>query len=553
MLLIVALLIAAGLAQLPLLAEYFQHLWGASSLRFFPIALLVVGALGWRDRWRWFGSVIDEKHETATWMRQRGHAVAFSVQLGVACITLLLGHTFHFTSLGWLSLLLVGLAIAYWEYGLPGWKAALPLAVLLWFLKPVPEVFEPWLQLWLQGLASRFAGVLLDFSRVFYYSHGVVLGLVSQEGLAVDLCNGVRSLEIAVFCAIAWGVYQRYHWFRTFLNVSQVLLWVILWNGVRIAVLLINQDGGGNWLNTPWLVGGIEYLCLVAILFFAWSGDQFLSSVVEPKSIQEPLDRVWDEGSLRSRPAKDGMQWILPWSVVFLVLAWMGWRFAHLHQMESDRVAKLASVSWPAEVQGWKVTSGGTSEPLPFEPIFLSGYAAPAQVWTLEKDSRKLRLEILGVSSLYPGPSWHWAWFGWSTGVKSRENSNLQDAAGDGKLMDLARLPGEAGGAVAMGLDGEGTVVRSDQPIALVDSMSGVASSSLGYVLGGKSRGEARDGWVGRPVLSVALYRQSARPLGVEDKKELLQLQRALLALWRDVEKGNGERGTDPTGNGSNL
>ncbi|MFN7731648.1 MAG: archaeosortase/exosortase family protein [Pirellula sp.] len=548
MLLIVALLIAAGLAQLPLLVEYFQQLWESPLLCFFPIAGLAVAALGWRERGRWFERIVDEKQEIETWARRRGNAGAFSAQLAVACVLLGVGHVFHVPSLGWLSLLLMGLAIAYWEYGVPGWKAALPLAVLLWFFKPIPDALEPWIQLWMQGLASRFAGVMLDFSRVFYYSHGVVLGLVSQEGLAVDVCNGVRSMGIAVFSAIAWGVFQRYHWFRTFLNVSQVLLWVILWNGVRIALLLGNQDAGGNWLNTPWLVGVIEYVCLAAILFFAWSGDQFLSSVVEPRKVDEPSNRVWEEESFLLRPAIDGMRWILPWSLVLLVLAWMGWRFSHLHSTEYEKVAQFASVNWPPEVQGWKVVASGTSEPVPFDPIFMRGYREHARVWTLEKDARKLQFEILGMSRLYPGPSWHWSWLGWSTGAKTRENTSLQENPQDGKLMDLARLPGEAGGAVAMGVDAAGGVVRVDQPNATVESMLGLMSSGLGYALGWKSKDEAREGWIGRPVLSVALYRKSARPLGVEDKKELLQLQRELMARWREIANGEG----DPARSGLN-
>jgi hypothetical protein len=530
MIVIAILLLVGGLAQGPLLAQFFAALWSSPNHFFFPLGLLAIAGLAYVHRATWLDNVIDEIRETVHFERRRGNRFGFGVGLCASFVFFFVAHALHWPHVGWLALILLGMSIAYREFGLPGLRSAVPLAILLWFLKPVPDFAEPWLQLWLQGLASRFAGVVLDFMRVFYYSQGVVLGLVSQGEVASDVCNGVRSLYVAIFVAIAWGVYFKYHWFRTALNVTQVLFWVIVWNGLRIALLLGNQDAGGDWHETPWMVAILEFLCLSAILFLAWSGDQFLASVVEPKKQELPMiiqpvqDHTGYESAWSSRTE------YLGWSIAFGLLALLGWRMSTLHTREHG-AQRMGGVSeLPSELAGWKITAAENPELPRLVPIFMPGYSDSAKSWDIEKEGRKLQFSILGSSTLYPGPRWHWTWFGWTASVRSKELTvESENESSHARMLELSRLPGEAGGAIASGVDGHGLALRSGEPLGTSDRLTSSLRLAVYYAIGGITRDEARATLLSRPIYSVALYQKSAKPLPPEAWEKLGDLYPRLL------------------------
>jgi hypothetical protein len=532
MIVVAILLLVGGLAQGPLLARFFGALWSSPNHYFFPLGLVAIAGLAYVHRATWLETVIDEIRETSHFERRRGNRLGFIAGLCTSFVLFFVAHALHWPHVGWLALILLGVSIAYREFGLPGIRSAIPLAILLWFLKPVPDFVEPWLQLWLQGLASRFAGVILDFIRVFYYSQGVVLGLVSKGGVAIDVCNGVRSLYVSIFVAIAWGVYFKYHWFRTAANVTQVLFWVVVWNGLRIALLLGNQDAGGEWSETPWIVAIIEFLCLIAILFLAWSGDQFLASVVEPKREELPtvIQPVQDNSG--DEPARISRTDYIGWSIAFGLLALLGWRMSSLYGLErsANRMGVVSEL--PSELAGWKIAATASPELPRLVPIFMPGYSESAKSWDIEKEGRKLQFSILGASTLYPGPRWHWAWFGWKASLRSKDPMvESENESTHARMLELSRLPGEAGGAIASGIDGHGIALRSGEPLGTLDRLTSDFHLAVYYAIGGITRDEVRAKLLSRPIYSVALYQKSAKPLPPDAWEKLVDLYPRLIPI----------------------
>jgi hypothetical protein len=529
-------LLLSLIAFVPLGVEFFTELWASPNHCFFPLGLGIAGWLAYVHRGRLLSVTLDERGETAQPHRVQGASVVAGVGMTLAIGIGLVSHAMHWPHVGWVSMLMLGCFVAYRQFGRPGMMSALPIAILLFFLKPLPSVVEPWFQLGMQSVTSRMASAILDFGRVFHYSSGVVIGLVGRDVLAEEVCNGVRSIVLVVFIAIAWGIFYQYHWFRTFLNVSQAIFWVVLWNAIRIAILLMNQDAGGGWIESPWVVAVVEYGVLFAMLFFTWSGDQFFASVVEPKASALPAGVE----VLEAPPGS--MQWwgganreTMAWCLVLGLLAVLGFRWNGLYGAAEPISGGGGFVNPGEMLVGWK--RGETESALQprVAPLFLPKYLAPSQHWEMEKGGSSLQWYVHGESPNYPGPLWHWAWYGWS-GTASEAVPMNAALEGSYVVTKLSRLPGEAGGAVSCGIDQRGLAVGGGEPFGAIDRMGVAMVASLQYVVGLKSFEETRGLLVHRPIRSVSLYRKSAKPLSEESEAELKKVFEAILVRWQGKE-----------------
>lgn len=532
MLVFLTLLLVTVIAYSPLLVGFFGELWASPNHFFFPLGIGIAGWLAYVHRGRLLAVVVDEKMETALPQRIYGSASVAGVGMAIAVGLGLLCHAMHWTHLGWCSLLMLFCFVTYRQFGRPGMMAAMPIAILLTFLKPVPSDLEPWFQLGMQSLSSRMASAILDFGRVFHFSSGVVIGLVEKDVLAEEVCNGVRSIVFVVFVVIAWGIYFQYHWFRTFLNVSQAIFWVVLWNAVRIAILLMNQDAGGEWGESPWMVALFEYGSLMAMLFFTWSGDQFFASVREPKTSALPA------GVEMLGATEGSMQWwgganreTIAWCLVFGLLAMLGFRWSGLYAEADTELGKTGMVAIGEMVEGWKRMDGDSKLQPRVAPLFLPRYLDASQHWEFEKGANRLEWYVHGTSPDYPGPTWHWAWYGWSSTASEVVPMNTA-LEGRYSVLKLSRLPGEAGGAVSCGVDQRGFAVGGGEPIGTIDRMVGGLLASLQYGVGLKSFEDTRAMLVERPIRSVSMYRKSAKPLSEESEAELKTAFEAVLGRW---------------------
>jgi hypothetical protein len=273
---IIATLAAVG----ALLHEYLRYAsFAQGNWIWVGAALVVAGALLWTRRAELLQrTLVNERLQRRE--RVQGDPSSI-VLLGVLGLTLaFIAQLAHSPFLGWLTFLyLLGMAV-YGEFGKPGIVAIRPILILLIFLNPVPIACEPWAALALQSTSTSMTTVMLDFLRIFFFSEGNVLGLISEQKLFPELFQGVSWLFPTVFIVIAWGIHYRYGWIRTTVNVFQAVGWVIVGNATGATILLANKQSGGNWLDFPSVVALWDYVKFIAILFFTWSGDQFLASTL---------------------------------------------------------------------------------------------------------------------------------------------------------------------------------------------------------------------------------------------------------------------------------
>jgi hypothetical protein len=162
----------------------------------------------------------------------------------------------------------------------------------------------------------------------------------------------------------------------------------------------------------------------------------------------------------------------------------------------------------------------------------MPGYSESAKSWDIEKEGRKLQFSILGASTLYPGPRWHWAWFGWKASLRSKDPMvESENESTHARMLELSRLPGEAGGAIASGIDGHGIALRSGEPLGTLDRLTSDFHLAVYYAIGGITRDEVRAKLLSRPIYSVALYQKSAKPLPPDAWEKLVDLYPRLIPI----------------------
>ncbi|MBM3965032.1 MAG: exosortase/archaeosortase family protein [Planctomycetes bacterium] len=518
------LLISGICAHASLLLSFFKERLGASDGLFVPVAIGVAALLIWLRRKDFFARRIDDVEDSVRYQRVHGSVPGFWVGAilcaGLALMSNLLGSA----HLGWITFLVFLGLLVYLSYGKYGYSGAVPVLVLLYFMKPIPDAWEPWVQLGFQWAASRMAGVILDFLSIFYYYEGVVLGLVSQEGLAVGVCNGVRSLVPAVFLAIAWGVGCRYHWFRTFVNVCQMLFWVVLFNALRIALLMWNQDRGGDWMESWLATSIIEYVSLALILFFAWSGDQLFASIVEPASDALP-EGVIDSGlrDVDRKPMVAMSAWTVSVGIILFLVGLISVRCIAIYPWQGDLLRdRILSVQLPGEIDGWKITERPNSNDTERPFVFFPEYGSTVRDWTLEREGRVMRLSIAGSCRRYPGMGWFWKWNGWDMGLESYNRMDKSKSASRRyALLELTRLPGEAGAVVGCGIGPQGVSIPNGGIFGVNDNIVEFLGNAINAVIGTATIDAVARQSHGTPVGSVSLYRKSARKLDTDQIEEL--------------------------------
>jgi exosortase len=109
---------------------------------------------------------------------------------------------------------------------------------MLLVIRPVPGSLEQLLTINMQKVASTLAGNILNIMGVLHYKQGVVLKLVGQSFMAEEACSGVRSLFSSITAIVFLGLMNRYHWSRHLFNVMQTIMWVVVLNAFRIAVVV---------------------------------------------------------------------------------------------------------------------------------------------------------------------------------------------------------------------------------------------------------------------------------------------------------------------------
>lgn len=218
----------ALLAHLPLGFEYSQRMWSVGHYQFFPLLAAAVV-------WLIYDRLVDCRRE-----RSRSHA---GYLILAANAVVLLAATLMFSPFFWiLSLLLLVANYVYDRWGMTGVRYAAPAWALLLFIVPLPSNLDLRLVNQLQFLSSQLASYILDAFGQIHFREGVVLITEKKQFFTEEACSGIRSLFSSLSAMAIYGVMMRYGWKRHLFNVVQTVLWVIIGNAVRIALVVYLAD-----------------------------------------------------------------------------------------------------------------------------------------------------------------------------------------------------------------------------------------------------------------------------------------------------------------------
>jgi len=516
---IIATLAAVG----ALLLEYLRYgSIAQGSWIWVGAALVIAGALFWTRRTELLQrTLVNERVQR----RERVQGDPRSIfLLGVLGLTLaFIAQLAHSPFLGWLTFLyLLGIAV-YGEFGKPGIAAVRPILILLIFLNPVPTTCEPWAALALQSTSTSMTTIMLDFLRIFFFSEGNVLGLISEQKLFPDLFQGVSWLLPTVFIVIAWGIHYRYGWIRTTVNVFQAVGWVIVGNATGATILLANKQSGGNWLDFPTVVALWDYLKFVAILFFTWSGDQFLASTLRSTFNESNLVEGQDseaEPLLPLRWKLSGIQYGLVIGL-FLVCG-LSIRLSGYDRTELPSQALAERIELPSQIDSWTVEQLDSPETPGWLPA-----GSSVRSWVLDRDGKKMILEVAS-STTPPKPYlYSWLWTGWRL-EKAPEFLDTDEADGKPMMAQLARLPGEVCTVLALGTDQYGLPVIANSPLELGSKLPGVVQANLLKAFGKTSSKPEKQNLKIPPCCTVSLFVVSSKQLDSEMLEELKQCWTAI-------------------------
>lgn len=361
----------------------------------------------------------------------------------------------------------------------------------------------PWLHSLAQGLASSFAGCLLDIYKVFYFAKGNVLGLVSTDFLQNESCSGLRLIYPMVLLLMAYGCFKGYRFFRFVYLLVVLLFWAIVAQGAWIAVEAMIQDGQSA--KVSYNSGTASMVLFVSVLFLTWSGDQFFSAFsrptsdkesdlsIDPKKIELPKDAGFPESRVL---------WIALWSLLLGIALLGGWSnykgqwLEGLNLRQSDAISAVENLKLVTGIEGWKIGPATKSQES-FSPVFRQTPDWNHWEWELTPDQSRegsMKLRIDGIWIALPKPDWLWRWYGWQTdGVISEDNGSLS--------FGMKRSIVEEAYVVTKGV----------------------------RIVG--------DSTLPGPVIQVSLVHESARPITEDQRKE----QKELHARWVEaIEKQLG-------------
>lgn len=394
------LLFAVGtLAHAMLVFEHFQIMWNTEHFQFFPVALIAAGNLIYlRGK-----KIVDSASSPIS-----THA---SVALAASCIFLFFSLAIHSSFVAWLSYLFFCMVLVYCSLGWGGVKQSLPILLFLLVIRPLPRFMEQPLTILLQQVASTLASYMLDSADILHYKQGVVLVLAEQSFLAEDACSGIRSLFSSIVAIIFVGIVYRYHWLRHAVNILQTIFWVIVFNAIRIALVIIIEDktefsiATGSAHEVAGMVAFVMIFCMVlstdslinAIFPLRADGSEsteedsiITSSVQQFKKVVKQLSLIQWFGSQRNAIA---------WSIVFGLLAFFAFRL-QVREAEGNVIAGPMPAPLqeylPTELGGWQVEK--------FEHIIRSDenlQGAESYVWRVRKGSRSALISLDGTFTDY--------------------------------------------------------------------------------------------------------------------------------------------------------
>ena len=451
----------AVLAHLPIGFEYYRRMWSVGHYQFFPLLLV---AAGWM--------IADRLMEN----KQRAPKSILNYWLLLADLVLLALASLMFSPFFWiLSLLLLIVVYIYDRWGWQGVRRTSPAWLLLLFVVPLPSNLDLKLVNKLQFLSSQLASYILDAFGQVHFREGVILITEKKQFFTEEACSGIRSLFSSVSAMAIFGVMMRYGWKRHLFNLIQTVLWVVIGNSVRIALVVYLADN----VNESFAVGTTHELLGLAnfmfVFIFALSTDRGINAwqasstdateAALESDVEEPVvDGVVVPAGNQSHHATNRpaiWQWslVIGFALVGLFAARLTYAKSKVDNFRFDDTQLIESykTDLPKRIGRWKQINFEHHDRDDTRLLAPESY-----VWTFLSDDNQRAIVSLdspyfdfhNLNDCYEG-------FGWDVDYENRYPDRDNDLSEVTNLTELKmEKAGEHGLVIFTAFDRNGTLVR---------------------------------------------------------------------------------------------
>ncbi len=508
----------AGLAAHgPMVGLHFTRMWNAEHFQYFPVALIAAGVLAYSYR----GEIV----RNATSPRASVVGVGLAIVMCVIALASLLGLALT----GWISFLCFLAMMIYASYGRGGLWSSVPVFIMLMVIKPLPTFLEQPLTIGMQKVASLFAGCLLNMMGVMHFQQGVVLVLVGKSFMAEEACSGIRSLFSSLAAVIFLGLMNRYHWVRHLLNILQTVLWVIVYNAFRIAVVVFVEENFEFSIAEGWSHELFGYVIFFVIFGTVLSTDRLFSAIVlppehEPEEDPPGMPQRWSDALVWPSSHKTGVALASIFGVIALLSLRMLFLVPDYKDGFAQRLAAAEKEYLPSEIEGWEI---GDFKPVNRPEHDLQG--SDSYIWELKKDNRRLVVSLDGTFNDFHDLAWCYTALGWDC-VSNRNYSTIAERASgkqfaDGEMtrLGLTKLSGETGVVMFSAVDKRGEVVVPPPQFGQETGVhiQGAIVNALRFAFGMQTQEGLRATTFVPPVSTIQLVYMPIEPANEEEIEEL--------------------------------
>ena len=451
----------AVLAHLPIGYEYYRRMWSVAHYQFFPL-LMVAAAWMIADR------LVESKPRTPK--------TGLSYWLLLADLILLTLAALMFSPFLWiLSVLLLIVVYVYDRWGWQGVRYTSPAWLLLFFVVPLPSNLDLKLVNKLQFLSSQLASYILDAFGQVHFREGVILITEKKQFFTEEACSGIRSLFSSVSAMAIFGVMMRYSWQRHLFNAIQTILWVVIGNAVRIALVVYLTDNVSESFasgTTHELLGlanfAFVFLCALSTDrgVNAWHAS---STDVTKAALESDVEEPVVEGTVvpRTNPLQHVnnrppiWQWslVIGFALVGLFSARLTYAKSTIDNFRFDETTLVESykTDLPERIGGWKQIAFEHKERDDTRLLAPESY-----VWTFSKDDNRRVIVSLdspyfdfhNLNDCYEG-------FGWDVDYENKYLDQDNDLSQATNLTQLKMAKsGEHGVVMFTAFDRDGYLVR---------------------------------------------------------------------------------------------
>jgi exosortase len=532
------LFVAALAAHVPVGIEYARRMWNVGHYQFFPLLMLVAGWL------------IYSRVTRLPGVRQSSQTCA----LLAVNILLLAVSVLSYSPFLWIIsfLFLVGVYV-FDRWGKRGVMASLPAWLLFLFVVPLPSNLDLKLINQMQFIASQLASWVLDAFGQLHFREGVILVTEKKQFFTEEACSGVRSLFSSMAAISIYGVVNRYPLWRHLFNLVQTVIWVIVGNALRIAIVVYVSD---NWTESIATGTAHEMLGLGVFLFIfalalstdralnAWqsdglnrSADDILSDQVEEPVLEGSAinKSAHQRGSSEANPvfrlALIGLFTLLALFAVRLTWVKISGDILSYHS-ESDLLESLEA-DLPKTLNGW--------ERVDFEHQMRDDtrlLAPESYLWTYTKGGRQVKISIDSPYYDFHNLNDCYAGFGWD--VDFNHDYRIDEKTANAKNLTTLKMKkkNEAGVVYFSAYDRNGklAIPRNDRNFAPTGWMK--LRRNIRLALGMLTQeNDPRMSKQPLPITQVqAIYRSGGELADLDDVEKLFTEARELL---RKTERFN--------------